>query len=373
MPTPFRSLPFLLALLVFLLPYPEVARAVQVAGLYQAEVPVAGQSAEQRNQAIRAAFAQVLVKVSGRPGIAARKELAAALGNAARYVQQYSYLDAPPPGSGAAQGKAGEWEPPRLLQVSFDGRAVDSLLRGLNLPVWGPNRPSILVWIASQKGGKRRLLALEEDEPVRNALAQAAAERGLPLLFPLMDLEDRGRLQVADLWGGFEANIREASRRYNPDLILTGRLSRVSRTLWRGEWTLYQRDQMVSWSNEAKSDAGLAAAAVRHVADLLASRFVPAAAGDATWLRLRVEGVDDLARYVALRNLLESQGTIRQVALDSVAPEAVVYRLQAQGSLQSLEQELELGGLIEPLPAAGEAPVPAGRDRRPDLHYRMRR
>ncbi|HHH39763.1 MAG TPA: DUF2066 domain-containing protein, partial [Sedimenticola sp.] len=94
MPTPFRSLPFLLALLVFLLPYPEVARAVQVAGLYQAEVPVAGQSAEQRNQAIRAAFAQVLVKVSGRPGIAARKELAAALGNAARYVQQYSYLDA---------------------------------------------------------------------------------------------------------------------------------------------------------------------------------------------------------------------------------------------------------------------------------------
>jgi hypothetical protein len=235
-----------------------------------------------------------------------------------------------------------------------------------------------------EQKGRRHLLPLEQGEPVRTALEQAAGERGLPLLFPLMDLEDRGRMPISDLWGGFEANVREASRRYAADLILVGRMTRVARSLWRGEWTLYQREQHASWNSEAKSDSTLAADAVQHVAGLLASRFVPLEGESSdSQLKLRVGGIDNLERYLAVRGLLESQSSIRQAMVDVVDPDAVTFKLQVRGSIQALEQGLELGGLIEPaagsgfldpLPGVEEGPPEqrGGSGRQVDLSYRMR-
>jgi hypothetical protein len=368
---------------MLLLPTWEGLRAAQVPRLYQAEVPVAGQSAEQRNSAIREAFTRVLLKVSGNRGVADRKQLAEVIQNAPRYVQQYSYLGVPA-GDAGMGGEAPGSEPSRLLQVSFDSRAVDQLLREQGIPVWGANRPSILVWMGVEAKGKRQLLPLEQGEPVRAALERAAGMRGLPLLFPLMDLEDRGGMQISDLWGGFEANVREASRRYGPDLILVGRMARVSRSLWRGTWTLYQREQHSSWSSEAKSGTTLAAGAVQHVADLLASRFVPLGGGSSSSrLKLRVVGVDNLEKYVAIRGLLDSQSSVTQVLVDVVDPFTVTFALQTRGSIQSLEQGLELGGLIEPEtdigfadPTAGGAAGPPEQKessaRKIDLSYRMR-
>ena len=92
-----------------------------------------------------------------------------------------------------------------------------------------------------------------------------------------MDLEDQGRLQVADLWGDFEVNIRAASRRYSPDMIFTGRLLQEKKGAWRGDWQLYQERSNNDWNNRGKSPEAVAADAVRHVADLLANRFAPLA------------------------------------------------------------------------------------------------
>lgn len=371
-----------LTLLLILLPGWGSLQAAQVSGLYQAEVSVAGQSAEQRNGAIRDAFARVLIKVSGNRGMADRKQLAKVIQSAPRYVQQYSYLDAPAAGAGVADEATG-LEPPRLFQVSFDARAVNQLLRDRGFPVWGGNRPSILVWVGVEQKGKRRLLPLEQGDPVRKALGQAAEERGLPLLFPLLDLEDRGRMQISDLWGGFEDNVREASRRYAADLIVVGRMTRVAGSLWRGEWALYQREQHSSWNSDAKSGSALAADAVQHVADLLASRFVPLEGESSTSrLKLRVTGVDNLEKYVVISRLLNSQSSVKQVTVDRIDPDAVTFDLQTRGSVQALEQGLVLGGLVEPVADTGPVdPLPGGKaglseqqetpSRRVDLSYRM--
>ena len=205
-----RAVRFLL--LVMLLGTLAALQAAPVTGLYQAEAPVAGRAAEQRNQAIRSAFGKMLIKVTGNRSVAAREELRADVANAARFVQQYSYRsrqDARADEQGATDATNG------FLRVSFDALAVDRLLREHGLPVWAANRPSVLLWMGVERKGKRRLLTSERDPGVRSVLEATAAERGLPLIFPLMDLEDRGQLQVSDLWGGFEADIENASRRYS--------------------------------------------------------------------------------------------------------------------------------------------------------------
>jgi len=337
--------------------------ATEVSGLYMAEAAVAGVDANQRTAAIRQALVKVLVKVTGNRKIASRKALAEDIKNASRYVQQYSYQIA----TGTEQESEGE--PQRYLLVSFDQVAIDRLLRQQGLPVWSEDRPSILSWMGVERQGRRRLTSSERDAMVHSALEETARARGLPLLYPLMDLEDQGRLQVADLWGDFETNIRSASNRYPPDVIMTGRLVQVAETLWRGDWRLYQGDRISRWENEAASQVGAAVRGMQHAADLLADRFAPVREQDGlSTVRLRVSGISSLDAYARMDRLLDSQSSLERAVIVMVDSDAVTYDLHGLGGIQALEQGLEVGGLIEPDTDAAFT----SEDESVDLYFRMR-
>jgi len=349
--------------LMLLLGYGASVMGAEVNGLYDAGSPVAGVDAAERKSAIRDAFGKVLVKLTGNSRIASRKALAADLGNASRYVQQYRYEALPADSNGDQAG--------RLLWVSFDKIEMDRLLQRHGLPIWNANRPSVLLWAGEERQGKRRLLNPDSDTDVRLALERVAAERGLPLLLPLMDLEDQGQMQVADIWGNFESNIRAASRRYAADLILTGRLVRVDSSLWRGEWRLYYADSESYWNNEAASRDALTSDALQRTADSLADRFAPLKEERSlSTVRLRVAGIASLSDYAAVLEFLSSQSSLERVVISSVEPNAVVYDLHGQGGAIALNRGLGIGGLIEVDPGAGFQPdasaIPV------DLYYRMR-
>jgi len=95
---------------IWLLLFSAAQAEESVLGLYEAEVPVEDQGAEQRQQALREALEEVLNKVAEAqraPVDPARID--AALEKAERYVQQYRYTE------------EGLW-------VLFDRRAVDAML-----------------------------------------------------------------------------------------------------------------------------------------------------------------------------------------------------------------------------------------------------
>ena len=72
------------------------APAVEVTGLYEAEVPVTSQSAAERVAAIHTALEEVLVKVSGNAEVLQRPELKSLLDQAEQWVQRYQYRAALP-------------------------------------------------------------------------------------------------------------------------------------------------------------------------------------------------------------------------------------------------------------------------------------
>lgn len=107
---------FLLAVAFCMLP-PAFA-----AGTYAGTVPVASQSDEDRAAALRTAFGQVLVKLSGSNAVLSRPDVARAMSKVDRYMQSYGYQNDPA-------------QPPGHLQlvVQFDRTGIDALLHDLNL------------------------------------------------------------------------------------------------------------------------------------------------------------------------------------------------------------------------------------------------
>ncbi|MFP5307607.1 MAG: DUF2066 domain-containing protein [Gammaproteobacteria bacterium] len=109
-------------LLVFCLLWPALAGAQTpaTAQAYEARVPVADQSAPERETAVREALRQVVTRVSGEDAI---YQAASLIEEAPQLMQRYGY-ERDPDGS-------------LHLVAGFDNRAVDARLKALGLPVWG--------------------------------------------------------------------------------------------------------------------------------------------------------------------------------------------------------------------------------------------
>ena len=200
------------------------APAVAVRGLYEAAVPVADQNPQSRDPALRRALQIVLFRVTGTRELPPEAE-SALLGRAPTLVQGYGYE---PTASG--QGL--------LLRAQFDARAIEATLRSQGLPIWGANRPSHIVWIALRDDGQPR--AVLDASGVANravAVSITADARGLPFSYPAIDATERELASFNQVWDGNFSGIQSASRRYNADIVVVGRVGRESGR-WLGRWAL---------------------------------------------------------------------------------------------------------------------------------------
>ncbi len=402
------------ALALLLAAAPASARVVR--DLYTVVEPVQGQDATERLGAFRDALAQVFVRVSGDAQAGADAKLQAALQDPARFVQEYRYEQAPatapavtPAGAAVAGSAAGAGAPapapsaavagtspaatapgtapapgalasptsaasPRSaapaalgLWVRFDPDAVRAALRQAGLPVWGDARPTTLLWLAVEDGVRRSILAEDDQSPLEQALLAAASARGVPVILPLMDLEDERNVSFGDLWGGFSAPVRAASARYGTHAILVGRIRHFAGGPWSARWTLYSGTRTSRWRTTADAEAPLLAAGVDGLADRLAAQFaLPAGASARGLVEIEITGVRSLADYARARAYLRGLSPVLHVQTVAVAPDRARFRLEVQGDAQGLEQAIGLGRTLTPAPAAGPVtlggggPTPAG-------------
>jgi hypothetical protein len=122
-------------------------------GLYTGQVPVASQSDAERAEALKTALGQVIVRVSGDNSALTRGDVAKAVADAERYVQQFSYQQ-------DIVTEAGQTQVRLTLVAHFDRDAVDRLLRNAGSPKESPPPPeghaaavdatpgSFRVWVA---------------------------------------------------------------------------------------------------------------------------------------------------------------------------------------------------------------------------------
>ena len=327
---------------------PPVVFAARVPGLYEAQVPVLNQEQDNRDAGVKSAMRIVLVKLTGDRDAASRTALSPLITDAEKYLLQYRYIETPP-----SQPETADNPETLQLWVRFDESALNAALRDLGIPVWGKERPSVLVWLAVEDGTGRHLVSLEEKPEYVAILERKAKSRGIVLLFPLLDLEDTSRLRASDIWGGFQRPILDASSRYHADTVLVGRLDSPVKDIWEGQWTAYTGDMANSWSAEGDLPDAVLDEGIDGVVDMLASVFTESLtlAGTAG-VELEIDNITTVAEYARVLDYLRALSSVTDVQVKEAAPGRMVFSLTAHGGEFAVKQAIALGRTLEPLDAA---------------------
>lgn len=315
-------------------------RAGEVVHLHEVAVPVADRSAGARAEAMHEAMSQVLVRVTGEREAARLVGVETLLQQPGRYVQQFRYV------SSARPAASGEEAEQLLLRVRFDGAAIERALRDHGLPIWGRERPAILLWLAVG-GDQRRLIADDSAHPLRRAAEDVAQARGLPILLPVLDLQDQASVGYADVWGGFDETVLAASRRYQPQVIMLGRLQRGAGG-WQGRWTLHFGQDVMNWTSPGVSATEVLKAGLNEAADRLALRLAVRALGSTGEVqRIRVRNVFTLDDYARTLNYLEGLTSVRSVQVLAAEADSLDLLLALDGDVQTLGRLLSVGRVLD--------------------------
>lgn len=329
-----RLLTLILAAIVF-----SGAHAAQVQGLYEAVVPVPSKDEAERSYAFGAALRIVIVKITGDRSPQRYPGVVQAMSRPAPYVEQFGYrivtLESLGEGSLAAEQL--------VLWARFDADGVDALMREVGLPAWGHTRPSVLLWLAAEDETGRSLIGADDRPGITNVLEATAAKRGLPLVFPLLDLEDRSRLAVEDILAGFEDRIARASARYQPDITLIVRLYRLASGIWEARWRMFMEGAPHDWTTRSEALDLMLEEGLDGATDIVAGRFARnvEAAGE-SGVAVEVEEVRTVEDYARTLVYLQSLDGVTRVDVTGVDVERVSFLLQARGGDAALQQLIAL-------------------------------
>lgn len=327
------------------------AWAEQLVDIYRAEQLVASQSATEREQAARQALASIVVRVSGDREAREQAEIEAALARAQDYVYEFNYAS-----TSETIERDGRELPATKLVLKFSPSAIEGLLRTAGLPLWPANRPALLVWLVKDDAEGLQQVT---DDSIREALREQAEQRGLPLILPLHDLEDRLAVSARQLWSIDESAIQKASERYDADAILIGRYSSTSTGVWRSDWQLLHSQGDPSFDIEGVSARELIDSALNRAADHFADLYAitPREEGpDAAVIQL--VNIDSFGHYKQAQRYLDDLAMIRRTELISVDPQGLILRLYVEGDLERLLSTLALDKKMLPSVQSAHVSIP---------------
>lgn len=348
---------------------PAAAWAARPVPVFQ--VPVAGQTAPDLQQAMRAA----LVRATGRRRSAGDPVFSGLVADAPKYVQSYE------------RGPHGE------LQVVFNATAVDKAIAALDRSVWDPDRPFTLVVLYPP-------LDQTDQAEDQAALEEAAEQRGLPIsIVPLPVADSSGNLlpsqallEIAHQYGAEQllvgkppaAEVAAAAGMASPGTAAPspGQAAGASppaaaasaappataptvspaaaaaapgaapatapaqgqvppqaqaqaQAQGQGDWqwTLYTNFATQSWS-------GSVTAGIDDTVDLLAPPAGPASANMPVAAQVKFEGVSSLADYAHIEMMLGAVPGVSAASVSQISGDSVVFDLTVRGGEAAIGREL---------------------------------
>lgn len=352
-----------------------VSYGLQVTDLYVHQVAVSNESDSERSRAFGEALSAVIIKVTGERRWLLHPTIERALDNAQDYVEAISYISeaielvqeasaAPQQNrdSRNTQDNAGgalvntpnllqEVSEQRYINVNFAAELIDQLLTDADIPVWDSNRPSVLVWMALQtESGERRLLTADNQPEIIRYMQDFALERGLPIIFPVLDFEDRQSLNEDQLWNLEESAIELASIRYGADSILSGRLHFTAGGELVGLWKFIFQDEVDVFDGFDQDLQGYLYEPLDRVTNKLSSYFaiVPEESTE-QFVRLRIEGINNLTAYSALLSYVSNLGLVQSVAAAELDGERLELELGLVGDVVQLYELIALDRDLLPI------------------------
>lgn len=310
---------------------PALSHAVVVDDLYTAEVSVSDHTQQALSIASRDALSEVLVKVSGSVDVLENPSIASAVKRSRSYVQQYAYS--------RDEGASGEL----FARFEFDRSVVSKLVTEAGVPFWTANRPSVLVWMIIETPDGREFLNFDTAPEVMAELTAEFARRGVPVQFPLYDLNDAAIMTTESLWQLTESTLQFASTRYRASNILAGRLVRLSDGRWVGDWSYLFEASRIDRSIPVGPPTVFLQSGVSLVAQEMSSRYAVASSPDVTTgVTMRVSGVSTYSEYARIVSWLEEVELIEYANVETISADEIQLNLVAQADAKQLAAIIEL-------------------------------
>lgn len=359
-----------------LLALSSASNAAIVRNLYTATVEVENQSESARKSVTPEALAKVLIKVTGRADARTDPTFSSMMSRSSRYVEQFRYV---------SQGRGADRK--LNLRFKFDQRVIDRDLKSRNIAIWGAERPRNLAVVVVQTINGRELVGSNSESELalqtRAAIEKAGAERGVQILFPLLDLADQQSLPVNEVWTGIAADYAALRSRYATDSILIGRLDLTARevpaavvesdgdeetvaaaTIYDGVGRWESWSGAISgqqWTNPnpielvALVDMGVGQLAGRY-SRLYAIGGQPAvqpggAVGtqQSGQLQVVVEGVNSYRDYQTVLKHIESRAVVKAVSVQQLDVRNLLLDIELKGTASQLDQAFVLGRMLSPV------------------------
>ena len=320
------------ALIFFLLSFFCVnVLAIEVANIYQYKAVVDDKSQSEQRRANRVGFIGVLEKVSGQKVDRSHPEIAEAYKQLSRFVLKYEFVES---------------QYQTYLSIRYQPQMIDRVLTKMGMPIWGNRRPLTLIWLAIEEDVQRSLVTKEDFPQIFHLLETNSENTGLPIVVPLLDLEDRMNITATDVWANFPEQIINASSRYNPEVIVSSRLYQRDNT-WYLDWqyTNYGSFNLNQLTGDKLTIIGeLVASIAEQIAKQYASLDTELRDNVVT---VRFNGVYGLKAIEQLKSQLRSFSQVNEVDVSYVRGEKVELTLYLNASLDQLKKSLKLDPQFE--------------------------
>lgn len=299
--------------------------------LYETQVLATGFEPQDQPKLIQQAFKDLLIKLSGSAEALNRPAIQKALAEPDKYVSQFSYQES------ATQQ--------RFLRVRFDETLVNQLISTTGQAVlsgYKQQPSSIVVWLVTQQEGHTQWA----EEGLRQQWQTLAANRNLPLVFPLLDLTDMSLVSEQGTWSEDLSSLRMASKRYNADQLVIGKLTRQP-TGWHAQWILLTQGEPSRWENSYSNVETWVGESVEGlVAQLAKAQAHPTEPALVKTLQLSVTGVTALTDYTKVLDYLKNLPQVKEAEVAEINPAETIFKVRTTANQEQLTKSIESGQLL---------------------------
>ncbi len=191
--------------------------------------------------------------------------------------------------------------------------------------------------------------------PILKELKQDADQRGLPVIFPVMDMAEINQVSVNDIVSMSIPHLSDAAKRYTSDAILVGHVVQDAEQNYVSQWKWVMGNEQTDWSFTGKTPQDILTAVTNKLANQLASHYAVVMSNQPkTKLTLVVQGITEENDLSQVINYIKHLTPVVDVQLVKVEGSRVVLMINLRSSKESFVQALSLGAKFTALPTEAQ-------------------
>ncbi len=277
-------------------------------------------------------FEQILVKLTGDLAVLNTEGVKVAETQIDKYVSQFSYHDRPETGL--------------QLEVKFNEKMVNLLIKTIKLPYLGKNRPLTMVWLVIETPESIKLVGGTAYMTVALKLEELAITHSIPVVLPLLDLAETSKVRVEDVVNLSVEILSSAATWYQADIILAGHIMQLP-GVWQGKWHLFG-DQPVKWDTSGES----VLFNIEHAFSALTTNLVNQYSSRALYekgadsVSIKVLGINSLEDYANVLSYLTGLSVVEGVEVISVTSKDVTFNLHTGVGKVAVKKAISLDRIL---------------------------